>query len=237
MSLRVRLMLISTTVVLALFGLSEWLSYWHTTTLLNQHEAILIETADHAVALERLRQTRESLLVGVTSVRLLNAALTLIVSVTVLNYVWYRVIYRPIQRLLRQINVMGRGTWASDLPVHRNDEIGQLTSAFNDLGRQLASTFRHINTSSRLSAMALIGHRLMREVSDARVEIGAATEVLRGAKRPDGATRSALSTLNVVNSRLARLETQFETDFDQQVAGACASPDGSANEEQKSGSL
>jgi methyl-accepting chemotaxis protein len=57
------------------------------------------------------------------------------------------------------------------LSGNRNDEIGQLTSAFNGLGQQLTSTFRQINTSSRLSALALIGHRLVRQVNVARGEI------------------------------------------------------------------
>jgi nitrate/nitrite-specific signal transduction histidine kinase len=224
MSLRIRLILATSAVVLVLFGLSEWLSYAHTTALLDQHEAILIETSDHAAALERLRQTRSSLLWSATTVRVLNAALTLLISVAVLNYVWYRVIYRPIRRLLGQINIMGRGTWTSDLPIHRDDEIGRLTAAFNDLGRQLTSTFQSIHTSSRLSALALVGHRLMREVTEARVELTAAAESLRAARRQDHAVSAALATLNVVNSRLERLETQFQDDFNHEVVEASAAP-------------
>ena len=53
MTLRLRLMLVTSAVVLFLFGISEWLSYRHTAALLEWHEAILVETADHAVALER----------------------------------------------------------------------------------------------------------------------------------------------------------------------------------------
>ena len=51
MILRLRLMLVTSAVVLFLFGISGWLSYRHTAALLEQHEAILVETADHAVAL------------------------------------------------------------------------------------------------------------------------------------------------------------------------------------------
>ena len=39
----------------------------HTTALLERHEAILVETADHAVALEKLRATRAKMFVSVTT--------------------------------------------------------------------------------------------------------------------------------------------------------------------------
>jgi signal transduction histidine kinase len=206
-------------VVLVLFGVSEWLSYQQTTALLERHVAILAETADHAVALEKLKNTRTTMFLSVTTVRMLYAAWTMIIAVAVLNYVWYRVIYRPIGRLLAQINIMGRGTWKSALPVHRNDEIGQLTTAFNELGQELTSTFHHINTSSRLSALAFIGHRLMREVNIARGQLLAAIQALQAAKL-EGDTQSAMSILDAVLAKLGQLETQFESDFDKEVLEA-----------------
>jgi len=215
-------MLATSAVVLVLFGISEWLSYQHTAALLEQHEAILVETADHAVALEKLRTTRTKMFLSVTTARVVHAALKLIIFVAVLNYVWYRVIYRPVRRLLAQINIMGRGTWKSAVPVYRNDEIGELTSAFNELGQHLTSTFRHINTSSRLSALALIGHRLVRQVNVARGEILAATQTLQTANRHDGPTLSAVSTLSAVHSKLEQLQTQFQSDFDHEVVEASA---------------
>ncbi len=217
-----RLMLLTSAVVLFLFGASEWLSYRQTTALLERHEAILAETADNAVALEKLKSTRTTMFLSVTTVRVLNAALTLILAVAVLNYVWYRVVYRPIWRLLAQIKIMGRGTWKSALPVHRNDEIGQLTTAFNELGQQLTSTFHHINTSSRLSALAFIGHRLMREINVARGELLVVTETLNAAKL-EGSAQSAISTLDSVQSKLGQLEKQFQQDFDQEVLDASTS--------------
>jgi methyl-accepting chemotaxis protein len=212
-------MLVTSAVVFFLFGASEWLGYQQTTALLERHEAILAETADHQVALERLRHTRNTMFLSVTTIRLLNAMLTLLIAVAVLNYVWYRVIYRPISRLLAQINKMGRGTWKSALPVNRDDEIGELTKAFNELGEQLTSTFRSINTSSRLSALAFIGHRLIREINVARGELLAATNTLQSANQ-EGAALSVRATLDSVQARLGQLESQFQKDFDQQVLEA-----------------
>jgi len=223
MTLRLRLMLVTSAVVFVLFGLSEWMSYRQTAALLERHEAILVETADHTVALEKLKETRTKMFWSVTSARIAHAVLTLMLAVAVLNYVWYRTIYRPIGRLLAQINIMGRGTWKSALPVNRKDEIGQLTTAFNDLGQQLTSTFRHINSSSRLSAMALIGHRLVREVNVARERILTVADTLETtASHADGPTLAAVDDLKSVHAKLEELETRFQRDFDHEVA---VSPD------------
>lgn len=223
MTLRLRLMLVTSAVVFVLFGLSEWMSYRQTAALLERHEAILVETADHTVALEKLKETRTKMFWSVTSARIVHAVLTLILAVAVLNYVWYRTIYRPIGRLLAQINIMGRGTWKSALPVHRRDEIGQLTTAFNDLGQQLTSTFRHINSSSRLSAMALIGHRLVREVNVARGGILTVAYSLETANHTHVPTLAAIAALKSVHAKLEGLETRFQRDFDQEVVAV--SPD------------
>jgi nitrogen fixation/metabolism regulation signal transduction histidine kinase len=214
-SLRLRLILITTAVVTVLFGVSEWLNYQQTGALLDQHEAILRETADHAVALERLRVTRERMFLSTTKIRIIHAVGTLVIAVAILNYVWFRVIYRPIHRLLSQINIMGRGTWTTGLPVRRNDEIGELTRAFNDLGPQLTSTFEHIHTSSKLSALALIGSRLVREVTAARGQITAVAHTLESCKAREAV--SAITALATVETQLRLLEEQFQSDFDQQV--------------------
>ncbi|MEO8662798.1 MAG: HAMP domain-containing protein [Bryobacteraceae bacterium] len=223
MTLRLRLMLVTSAVVFVLFGLSEWMSYRQTAALLERHEAILVETADHTVALEKLQETRTKMFWSVTRMRIVHAVLTLILAVAILNYVWYRTIYRPIGRLLAQINIMGRGTWKSALPVQRKDEIGQLTTAFNDLGQQLTSTFRHINSSSRLSAMALIGHRLVREVNAARGGILTVAYTLETASHTDVPTLAAIAGLKSVHAKLEGLETRFQRDFDQEVVSV--SPD------------
>jgi HAMP domain-containing protein len=209
------LTLITTAAVILLFGVSEWLSYRHITALLDQHESILVETTDHAVALEHLRATRDQALLSVTSIRILHAAGTLVLAVAILNLVWYRVIYRPIRQLLAHINVVGRGTWTHALPVERNDEIGELTAAFNDLGRQLTSTFQHINSSSKLAAMALLGGRLRREVEAVRVRIAGSARVLNN--RKDTRMSAVASELGAIDERLAQLESAFQSDFDEEL--------------------
>jgi HAMP domain-containing protein len=221
MTLRVRLILLTTIVVAVLFGISEWLSFRHTAALLDQHEAILRETADHTIALRKLEATRNSMFVSVTTMRILHAVGTLLIAVAILNYVWYRVVYRPIQRLLSHINVMRLGTWHTAIPVTREDEIGQLETAFNDLGRQLQSNFRYITASSKLSAMALIGHRMLRRIASIRSQLSVSVQNIR---RNDRGVRTGLEILTVVDSELGDLSTEFQQAFDAEVAAAATVP-------------
>jgi HAMP domain-containing protein len=215
MTLRTKLILITTVVVALLFGVSEWLSYRHITALLDQHETILRETTDHAVALERLRVTRDQALLSATSIRILHAVGTLVLAVAILNLIWYRVIYRPIRQLLSHMNIVGRGAWTHTLPVERQDEIGELTAAFNDLGQQLTSTFQHINSSSKLSAMALIGGRLGRELTTVRTRIAGSARVLNN--RKDTRMSAVAAELAGIDEQLAALETALQSDFEQEL--------------------
>jgi methyl-accepting chemotaxis protein len=218
MSLRLRLILTTSMVIAVLFGVSEWLSYRQTSELLDQHEAILIETTDHQAALARLQETKRQMLGHVTLVRMLHALLTMVVAVAVLNYVWYRVVYRPIRRLLAQIAIMGRGTWASAIPIHRNDEIGELTAAFNDLGAKLEATVRQITTASKLSAMALLGHGLLRKINVTRMQIHSSVLLLEDARDTGVAVpEAATANLTAAEKSLQSLEGEFETSFNTEV--------------------
>jgi HAMP domain-containing protein len=156
---------------------------------------------------------------SVTTVRVLHAVITLLVAVSALNYVWYRVVYRPIQRLLAHINSMGRGTWHSPIPIKRRDEIGELTAAFNELGQQLTSSFEHINTASKLSAFALIGGRLLRSVTSFRSELGAAVKSYDDRNETGHSTGREI--LTSIEKQLEELEKRFQQDFDKQFSASC----------------
>lgn len=216
MSLRIRLILITTAVVTILFGVSEWLSYQHTAALLDEHEAILMETADHTAALQKLQQTRDRMFLSVTTVRIAHAVLTLLAAVAILNYIWYRIVYRPIQRLLAHINSIGRGTWHSSIPVKRHDEIGELTVAFNELGQQLTSSFQHISSASKLSALAFTGGRFVRSINSVRSDIAAAIKCFgRGTE----AGRSAgMEIIAGVQDQLDGLEERFQKEFEEEFS-------------------
>lgn len=217
LSLRLKLILITSGIVLVLFGISEWLSYQQTSALLEQHESILIETTDHRLALAKLQETRERMFSSVTTMRILHAVGTLLVTVVALNYVWYKIIYGRIQRLLAQINVMGRGNWQATVRAEGNDEIAQLATAFNQLGSQLTETVRYINTSSQLSAFALVGNRLVRSINIARGQIVTAIDLLQKSNRKEKQPREDISMiLENAASNLGAIERHFETAFERQ---------------------
>ena len=156
MTLRMKLILMTTVVVTVLFGVAEWLSYQQTTALLEEHERILTETADHGVALQKLRATKERMFLSVTTVRVLHAVITLLVAVAALNSVWYSVVYRQ-REVARTHQLDGTGYGHSPIPVKRRDEIGELTAAFDQLRQRLTSHVDHINSATKLSAFALMG--------------------------------------------------------------------------------
>ena len=217
MSLRLKLILVTSGIVLTLFGVSEWLSYRQTSTLLEQHEAILIATADHALALAKLQETKGKMFSHVTTMRILHAVITLLAAVVALNYVWYKVVYGRIRHLLSQINIMGRGTWNAAIRVDGDDEIAELATAFNHLGTQLTDTVRYIKTSSQLSAFALMGNRLVRQISIARGQIVTAINLVQKSERVDDRARDgALAALEGANSSLGSVERHFEAAFERQ---------------------
>jgi methyl-accepting chemotaxis protein len=218
MTLRLKLIIVNSVIVLILFGISEWWIYSHTVALLEQHESILVETVDYNIALAKLQETRETMVSRVTIMRLLLLAATLLSVVAGVNYVWYKFITGPFRQLQAQINIMGRGTWDAPVVVDGSDEIAELATAVNQLGKELATTVKHINTSSQLSAFALVGNRLVRQINIARGQILSALETLRRAGRSgNSASDQVLVTLESANSSLASIERHFDTAFDRQL--------------------
>ena len=123
MTLKTRLCLSTSAAVLLLFGVSEWLSYEQTSRFLAEHERLLEETGAE-VALQAIRIEKASLFRSVTAVRLAHAVVTVLVSVLLLNALWYRMVLRPLKRLLSHVNIMKRGTWENPIPVQAGRRSG-----------------------------------------------------------------------------------------------------------------
>lgn len=164
MTLRTRIILSSTLVVVAVLAISEWLSYRHTLGFIQTHETQMLATGDHAASLMLLREQRSHLIVGLASLHVVHATVTVLALVIVLSVLWSRLFIAPLRRLREQINIMSRGTWTTAIPIARNDEIGNLTRTFNELGVGLSTTVHQFATASRLSAMALLGHQVVRRI-------------------------------------------------------------------------
>lgn len=215
MSLRTKLTLATIGVVLVLFGLSEWTTVQQVSGFIDRQEEILAGGNDSALALERLREAKAGLFRNLRLLSVLHAVLTVLLAAGLLNLLWYRLVLKPIRALLSHINILGRGTWTGRIPVDRNDEIGQLAQAFNRLGEELTITVHQFGATSKLSALALIGNRIVRRVRLSKDHAEAVSGLLEVSKQygqpvPDAAVRN----LRFVSKTLGEIEADFTADLE-----------------------
>ncbi|MEZ5398808.1 MAG: HAMP domain-containing protein [Bryobacteraceae bacterium] len=218
MKLKTRLFLATALAVLSILGLSEWFGYNQTAAFLREHASLMKSQTHHADFVASLQQGQSALLVRLVWLHILHAGLTVLALVLVLNVLCNRIVLSPLDDLLRHINYMGRGTWKAAIPVRRNDEIGQLTGAFNALGEQLTATVQQFAAASKLSALALLGQTLVKKVV-------LATDILRATERQlrdepagsDAISAPALASLRVAVGTLEEIPARFEAEFDREL--------------------
>ena len=141
--------------VLMLFGVWEWISLEHTSNFLLEHEAVLRQENSAAVV-AAFHEGREQLL---RELRLMRWAYALgVVPLLMLLFYssWRSLVVARLKLLLNHINIMKRGTWTNRVPVRRQDEIGELTVALNELGPQLSMSVHQYAGASKLSVLALL---------------------------------------------------------------------------------
>jgi methyl-accepting chemotaxis protein len=217
MTLKAKLILTTTLLVVVLFGISEWLNYRANSAFIAQCREMLEARVDHPILLLRLEEAQSQMLARVTKLRIAHAAVTLLVAVAVLNLLWYRLILLPIRQILWHINVMGRGTWTGSIPVKRKDEIGQLAFAFNELSGTLTSTIHQFATASKLSALALLGTRMLRKINLAKEHVNGVAILLKVARQRDqNVPEAAIDNLQFTAKSLEELKEEFETQFQQE---------------------
>lgn len=230
MTLKVKFFLATAAAVLLLVTVSEWVTYRQTASFLSTHEAMMRHGPDGA-ALLTLRTEKRLLLLKLTALRLLNAAAAMIGLMVVLNVLWRRLVASPMRVLLRHIDWMSRGTWKTPVSIHRKDEMGELARAFNDLGEQLTVTVQQFAATSKLSALALIGQRVMQRTEAARARMAEVKGVLAQAVRTRStAPPDVLPSLNEAIEILGDLEAHLESDFYKELH-AC----GTSTQEQSGG--
>lgn len=227
MKLKSRLLLASTVTVLLVLAVSEWFSYRHTATFLRQHEFQMRTERDPAALVNSLRVERHHLLASLASLHVIHAVVAVLALAIVLNILWYRLFIRRLELLLRNINAMRLGTWSGTMPVEREDEIGQLSRAFNELGAQLTLTVQQFAAASKLSAMALLGHGLVRKITLFKDHLEAVTGMLDVA-REEGREipEPVVDNLKSMVRELKEIPAAFEADFARQLGqhSAPASP-------------
>lgn len=214
MKLKTRLLLATTLTVLIILGASEWLNYFNLAAFVNDHEAAMARVEDHASMMAALERAKHHLFKKLIWLHVLHACLTVLGLVVVLHILWWRLVLRPLEGLLRHIHSMGLGAWTDPIPVERSDEIGDLIRAFNALGDQLAASVQQVAVTARLSALALLGGRVVRKASLVRDHVRSIELTLTTARQEGGAIpESVIFNLLCVGADLERITGEFEMVF------------------------
>ena len=225
MSLKTKLMLAASGVVLVLFGFSEWLSYTQIAAHIDRWETLLEQSGAGATTIANLQKEGVFLFEKLAVLWYLTAALTCLMLALVLKHLWRTLIDSRFTELTNHIESMSRGSWSDPVHDSSNDEVGNLTEAFNQLGDRLAFTVQQFATASKLSALAIIGKRLVRKVKLVREHLLAIRALLEVAhEHREGVPESALQNLNAAAENLALLESEFDTEFDRELRRHVVSP-------------
>ena len=214
MKLKTRLLLATTITVLVILGASEWLNYFSMAAFVDGHETAMAKVGDHASLMASLERDKHELLGKLILLHAGHACMTVLALIAVLHVLWWRLFLRPLERLLRHIHTMGLGIWTNPIRIERSDEIGDLIKAFNALGDQLAASVQQVSLTSRLSAMALLGGRIVRKASLARDHIRGVELMLTAARR-EGVPipEPVISNLAAIGGDLEKIADEFEADF------------------------
>ncbi len=213
MNLRTLFCLGTGAAVLVLFGVWEWISLEHASKFLLSHE-IVLRDSDSAAAIASFSVGREQLLSELRWMRWGYALGVVPLLMTLLYFSWHSLIVERLRKLLTHINAMKRGSWTDPMPVQRQDEIGEITSAFNELGVELSMAVYQHSATSKLAALALVGQRLVRKVKISADRIDSVKTLLGAARqRDEKIPEVALKNLALVARDLNQLETDFNLQF------------------------
>lgn len=133
------------------FGLvKEWMSYAvPVRNEENQVKYIVFTRVDASDMLSSLNQTTKTIVIAV--------ALALILA-AVMGYVFAQTLTGPILELTKGAKSLAEGNLNQKIKVHSSDEIGQLTSSFNNMAEELAKNMTEI--SKEKNKLEIILHNM-----------------------------------------------------------------------------
>ena len=217
-SLKVKILLASALTVLAFLGISGVLARKHAASFFAEHEMRIQEGGQREAVLDELRREKSSLFRELASIRFLTATVAVGTLAVTLALVWRRRVSRPIALVLDRINSMRRGTWSQPLPVEQDDEIGTLMREFNHLGPELTFVAHQYAAASKLSAMALIGQRIVRRTEAARQRLLAVSELLARLPGDEPFNGTAAEQVRLVALELESVAVDFDSEFQAELA-------------------
>lgn len=218
MTLRTKLLIVTAAAVLGVLGVSEWFSYSHTLRFVQHHEQLMASETDHRILLSRLQSEAEQLRFHLFSLHLAHAALTVAALGAVLTVLWYRLVLRPLRVLLAHMRQMERGGGWTAIQGSRHDEIGELYAGFNRLCERLTFAMFQSGVAAKLSSMALLSRRVLRDALVTRDQVLSVALMLETGQPVCLATpNAAAANLRAAAERLEQMRESFEAEFEREL--------------------
>jgi signal transduction histidine kinase len=116
---------------------------------------------------------------------------------------------RPLVRLTRQVEAIGRGEYQQRLEVSADDEIGELARAFNRMVEALAQREQELIRSERLAATGRIAAQITHEIRNPLSSIGLNAELLEDELGGSAEAGRLLRSIQREVDRLTEITEQY----------------------------
>lgn len=218
-SLSTKFLILSGAVVLVTLVGFAALDYVHEQQLLTAVHELLVGSGspgkatpfahDHAAFLAESKRGANELFV----IHFVHLTVTLLILLIALNLAFDRMILRPLRRLVAATNVMARGTWDHQVRPQGQDELGQLTAAFNSLGEVLARRVADWRHAERLSALADLSIWVNRELSQLERDVATTLQGLMSTHQPVIGVRPLRDRFRAQIERLRQIQDRLDREF------------------------
>lgn len=155
---------------------------------------------------EELRGTREAFVRATWTIAALAAGLAFLLGAL---FTWRLV--KPIRRMTQRVETLGEGNYADRLPALREDELGRLSAAINDMAERVEASIASLRSTDQLrrELVANVGHDLRTPLAAMKGYLEEARRFASEGRDEDVAT--ALAVAERQSNQMSRLvEDLFE---------------------------
>ena len=136
------------------------------------------------------------------------AALVVILTVTAVSLLSYNLL-RPVRRLVNATQRIARGDLDFEVPVRSGDELGELTTAFNRMVKNLARTRNELVRSEKLVSLGRLSAGVAHEIRNPLNAMKAAIVYLQRRRAEDPLIAEYTGLVSEEIDRLNRFVTEF----------------------------